>query len=337
MRSFEWVTRAEPHRARRRRIVREHPEIRALFGYDRRTIAVTLAVVLAQFAVAWWLGVLAARWWVVTLAAATFGAVLSHWCAMAIHEAAHDLAARRVRSNKLLALIANLPMVLPVAMSFRRYHLAHHALLGVAGEDTDLPRLLEVRLIGAGRARKLLWLFFYVVAYLGRAARFAKLPSRDEWINLAIQLPAAWLSWRLLGAPGFTYLLLSTLIGHSLHPVAGHFVHEHYVYAPGQETYSYYGPLNHVTFNVGYHVEHHDFMNVPGWRLPALHRIAKGHYGTLVSHRSWTWVLWHFITNPAMGPHARIVRSRAVHDGVVRRSIQVRESDGGARKPIQRT
>jgi sphingolipid delta-4 desaturase len=63
-----------------------------------------------------------------------------------------------------------------------------------------------------------------------------------------------------------------------------------------------------VTFNVGYHYEHHDFMNIPGWRLPEYRALTDAAYRGFVSHRSWAGVLWEFITRSDMGPWSRLVR-----------------------------
>ena len=90
----------------------------------------------------------------------------------------------------------------------------------------------------------------------------------------------------------------------------------HYVSHSPQETYSYYGALNRLTFNMGFHNEHHDLMTVPWKRLLELNRIAPEFYEPLHSYRSWTRVLWNFIVDPRMSPFSRIVHpSRQSPDG----------------------
>ena len=77
---------------------------------------------------------------------------------------------------------------------------------------------------------------------------------------------------------------------------------------PLPETYSYYGPLNVLTYNVGLHNEHHDFPAVPWTRLPALHEIAGEFYDELPCHKSWVLVMWQFILDPEVGLWCRVKR-----------------------------
>ncbi len=72
--------------------------------------------------------------------------------------------------------------------------------------------------------------------------------------------------------------------------------------------------MNALTWNVGYHMVHHDFPSIPGSLLPEVKKMAPEFYDHLPSHNSWTWCLYDFITNPEMGPFARIKRHQATSD-----------------------
>jgi sphingolipid delta-4 desaturase len=115
--------------------------------------------------------------------------------------------------------------------------------------------------------------------------------------------------WYFLGLQALLYLAFSTLLGMGLHPMAGHFVAEHYTFQRGQETYSYYGPLNWFSHNVGYHNEHHDFPFIPGCRLRQLRELAPEFYDPLPSHASWVKVIWCYIFDPAISPFSRVIRN----------------------------
>ena len=139
--------------------------------------------------------------------------------------------------------------------------------------------------------------------------------------NIATQVTFDYLLVRYVGGRALTYLIMSSFLAGSLHPCAGHFIAEHYVFGkqpesardpaslvPVPETFSYYGPLNLLTYNVGLHNEHHDFPAVPWTRLPMLHEIAKEFYAGLPYHQSWTWVIWQFIWDREVGLWCRVKR-----------------------------
>jgi sphingolipid delta-4 desaturase len=312
MTDFTRVTGREPHYGRTRQLLETHPDVRSLVGTEPRTAWAIVGLVAAQLGVAWLLRDQA--WWVILLAAYLFGAFVDHALWTLIHECTHNLVYRKSSENILLQILANVPIVVPTAIAFRRYHLLHHNHQGDEALDADLPSPIEARLVGNGRVRKALWLSLYFVAQVLRVPRLKRVKLIDGWYvaNFAVQLifvPALVVAW---GWTSFFYLLLSSVCAVGLHPVGARWIQEHYLTIPGgQETFSYYGPLNRVAFNVGYHNEHHDLMRVPWTRLPKLRAMAPEMYDTIHYHTSWTRLLVRFIMDPEIGLHSRVVRSPA--------------------------
>jgi sphingolipid delta-4 desaturase len=112
----------------------------------------------------------------------------------------------------------------------------------------------------------------------------------------------------LFGAGALKYLLASTIFAIGLHPFGARWIQEHFAIRPDQETYSYYGPLNRISFNIGYHNEHHDIMTIPWSRLPRVRQMAPEFYDGLYSYQSWTVLLVRFIFDPDFTLFRYIVR-----------------------------
>merc|ERR1711957_176622 len=117
------------------------------------------------------------------------------------------------------------------------------------------------------------------------------------------------LMYAWLGHSAILYLLFSSFFAGSIHPTAGHFISEHYVYEGTAETYSYYGPLNRFTYNVGYHNEHHDFPNIAWRNLPKVRELAPEYYNHLPQCNSWVGCLFRYIFDDSISPFSRVTRT----------------------------
>lgn len=304
--TFYWSDSKEPHLERRKKILSAHPEVKKLFGHDPKLKFAVIGLVLLQLGIALVAGKLSLPWFL--LITYFVGATAAHALFLAIHELSHGMAFRKTEPNNWLALVANLPLLFPYAMTFQTYHLQHHWEQGRDGVDADIPMVWEAKLF-RGRIGKLIWAINQILFYAFRPILVHPI-KLEKWhyTNIIFQLVAMALFLPFAGWSGVGYLLLSMYIAGSLHPVAGHFISEHYVFKPGQETYSYYGPLNKVAFNVGYHNEHHDFPNIPGSRLPELKKLASEYYDSLHSYDSWSRVIFDFITSKNVTLFSRVKR-----------------------------
>lgn len=145
--------------------------------------------------------------------------------------------------------------------------------------------------------------------------------TKIHLFNVVTQLLFDYAVFTLWGGKALSYFILSSFLAGSLHPCAGHFIAEHYVFEktnrstasadrtiPLPETYSYYGPLNVLTYNVGYHNEHHDFPAIPWTRLPEVRRIASEFYDELPTHTSWVYVMWQFVLDADISLWCRVKR-----------------------------
>lgn len=67
---------------------------------------------------------------------------------------------------------------------------------------------------------------------------------------------------------------------------------------PTPSTFNWSNAMDAVSYYVGYHVQHHDFPNVPGWRLPALHAALAPAYADIPVVTSWLAAMRDFVVTP---------------------------------------
>ncbi len=306
---FTYDTDHHVHVHRAREIFAKYPQVRDLMAPNPTTALWAVALVSVQWAAGY--ALTSVSWIWVFVAAYLFGAFVNHALYVIMHECTHNTVFESKTHNNLLGIFCDFALAAPSAMAFRKFHLLHHKYLGQYDMDGDIVSHREGRLVGNSAWRKALWVFLLGISQGLRPLKIKRVKFADKWIvfNIVLVVAVDILVFFVLGPKALAYLGLSTLFALGLHPVGGRWIQEHFTTKAGQETYSYYGPLNKTCFNMGYHNEHHDFSNIPWNNLPKLKKMAPEYYEPLKSYRSWTAVLLKFIFDPSMSTYSRIVHT----------------------------
>ncbi len=118
--------------------------------------------------------------------------------------------------------------------------------------DVDIPTRFEALMFRKWYT-KLIWLTIHPIIHGIRP--FIKSPQPVlplEIVNFVCQITFNVTIYYIFGLKSLIYLLMGTLFGLGAHPLAAHFISEHYLFRKDEKaTYSYYGPLNPILFNVG--------------------------------------------------------------------------------------
>ncbi|TAK45149.1 MAG: fatty acid desaturase [Saprospiraceae bacterium] len=301
----------QPHQMRSIEMLKKHPEIKNLIGRNPNTFWILAGLVTFQMVIAAVLGRMGfGYWWLSLIVAYLVGAFATHPLYAIIHEATHNLIFKNITANKWCLILADLPNTVPGASAFSTFHLKHHSYMGNDQLDADLPAPIEAKIVGNNTVLKALWLALFPVCQIYRALRLHNVNTWTKWmyVNIAVVFLSDFLLVYFFGWNAMFYLIMSMMFALGFHPLGARWIQEHYTLDEHQETYSYYGPINKIGMNIGYHVEHHDFPSIPWHRLPELKKIAPEYYDTLKSYSSWAKLMLNFIFNPEYSLYSRVKR-----------------------------
>jgi len=266
------------HAKRRRAILSKHPEIRELMRVDPSFKYVAFACAATQLLVAYLLRNEPLEF--VIFMGIFVGTLYDCAITNSVHELIHELAIENnPLANKFLTGFVNLALFLPFAAGYHRSHRHHHAYLGT-DLDNKYPTMEEALRYDQNLIGRLKYIFGHPlhggprwdrIAPGDKPSQFIIWNERTVWLVDILML----IFW---GYKSLVYLFLAFWINDTIFIQGSKNFVDHWVSETDSHTSSYYGWVNKINFNIGYHREHHDFPNIPGRYLAIVNKIAPEFY-----------------------------------------------------------
>lgn len=202
------------------------------------------------------------------------GSWVASWLLISLHEAAHCLlfGAAHPRLNRWYGILVNIVLVIPLFTYFKRHHRRHHKYLGNKEYDAEFPSAAEAHIFSRHTLLKYWWMFYNPILQHFRSASMGDGKkdwlTLEEFVNFASCLGFCWFLSHTGNEYIWTHLALSAFVALGTNMFGIWAMVVHCLYFEKEGTISYYGWMNPWILNFGYHMEHHDFPNVPARFLP---------------------------------------------------------------------
>lgn len=121
------------HGQRYKAILKQHPEIKKLFGINRWSFVILAGLVCLQNAIGYFLN--SQPIWVAVITSYLFGSVIALAIMALVHDASHNLITKSKFGNNAALFVANMGILWPASLAYRRYHLNHHRYFGQSDGD----------------------------------------------------------------------------------------------------------------------------------------------------------------------------------------------------------
>ncbi len=122
-------------------LIDKHPEIKKLMGPEPKMKYLISILMVVNLFSAYVTNIANLSYFWTTVLAYCFAGCINHLLLVCIHDLSHNVGFGNSRpvANRLLGIWSNLPIVVPMSVSFKKYHVLHHRSLDIDGYDTDLP------------------------------------------------------------------------------------------------------------------------------------------------------------------------------------------------------